>query len=98
MREPRFPPSPLITSKLSGLLVQTPDDAGLTAGSLHAAVREELAVAAGRAQIDAVDVARQQPGLLQLPAGQAPQVHGAALGVEPGAELVAPLAFEVDDS
>ena len=39
----------------------------------------------------------QQPGLLQLPAGQAPQVHGAALGVEPGAELVAPLAFEVDE-
>ena len=39
----------------------------------------------------------QQPGLLQLPAGQAPQVHGAALGFEPGAELVAPLAFEVDE-
>ena len=39
----------------------------------------------------------QQPGLLQLPAGQAPQVHGAAPGIEPGAERVAPLALEIDE-
>ena len=71
-----------------------PDQTGLAAATALAAVGEELRVGHG-AEVQAEDMAGQEPGVFQLAAGEAPEVQGAAGRVKPGGVVWAPFLREV---
>lgn len=71
-----------------------PDQTGLAAATALAAVGEELRVGHG-AEVQAEDMAGQEPGVFQLAAGKAPEVQGAAGRVKPGGVVWAPFLREV---